>query len=107
MRSVTAAKWQESGRPGPSRRASRPATDGDRARRPIAAGEDARSPLVDVARGELYLPLGVQPRTGDLPEVGIAQTVIRLVVLRPVEDIETLDPQLERAISRQAEGLEH
>src|SRR5438045_2368356 len=44
------------------------------------------SSLEDVARCELDLTLGVQARSGDLAEIGIANHVAGEVVLRPVED---------------------
>src|SRR5438552_7960412 len=62
--------------------------------------------LVDVPCCDLNLTLRVQSRSADLPEIGIPNHVTRLVVLRPVEDVEALDPQLDRAVTRHRKRLE-
>ena len=62
--------------------------------------------LVDVSRRELDLALRVEPRAGDRAELGVASVLVGLTVLRPVEDVEALHAQFQRAISRQGERLE-
>src|SRR5258708_15593936 len=74
---------------------------------PYRKGGALPESLEEVACCELYLPLAVQPSPRDRAKVTVADGPVRLVVLSPIENVESFDAQLERAVSRHTERLEH